>query len=248
MRIKFMIISLALFLGACKSKNKISSENINKKYKIESTDNLIHQKEYQFLSMRGKGDFFDGKTKQSFRVEIRIKSNEMIWVDVSDPFLGIKVARALITPNEFSFYNRLEKNYMKGDLKTIYKYINKEVPFAWLNNLLVNKPITSSKNLNIKEIESKLMILFEDLNGQFVLHYEPNSKKIESQSVSDLGYKLSTYYNNFQNTEVGPFPFNITFGIDTSQKQELNLEWNKINFLEELDFPFSIPQGYVQIQ
>ena len=44
----------------------------------------------------------------SLRADIRTYSDSLFWVDLSDPVLGIKVARALITKDTALAYSRLQ--------------------------------------------------------------------------------------------------------------------------------------------
>jgi hypothetical protein len=247
MRINIILLFIVVLFAGCKIKEKKKVENITNKYNIVKTSDLITNRDFKHLSLRGKGEIKLNTGNQSFRIEIRIKENELIWIDISDPFLGLKVARGIISPEKFAFYNRLEKNYMEGDLKQLEKIAKREIPFEWLHNMIVNRPSQESAKIKISEVESILHILFQDRNVEHMLIYDPNEKKILNQSVRDEKDILMSTYKNFQNTTHGIFPFNYSIKLEGRENIELDFEWNKVNFSESNDYPFSIPKGYVQI-
>ena len=252
---KYLGIVLIMLMGlsACKAKKKTTAtEEGLAGFKISKISDLPANQDFKHLSLRGRGTVVMPGNSQKFRIEIRIHQNEKIWVDISDPILGIKVARALITPKDFAFYNRLDKSYAQGSLNLLYKYTQREIPFEWLHNLLAYKPVLQSKIFGIQEIENIMQIMISPPRNasqvSFSLGFDYNEQIIVNQLLKDSKSQLRCAYSNHQKSTQGMFPFQVDFEWDGEAQQKLSLEWNRVNFLEENDYPFSIPQGYVQIK
>ena len=81
------------------------------------------QASFDFFSARFSGSMNYGGGQTDIAGTIRIRKDSAIFISVA-PFLGIEVARILITPDHVKMVNRLESTYFVGDMKLINEKVN----------------------------------------------------------------------------------------------------------------------------
>src|SRR5687768_1712722 len=106
---KLLAITIILFtLASCKTKQAVLAEGSAGEQKAvkEIVDgHYKNTKDFKTLMIKTSVDYKKGKDGYSANAEVRIKKDEIILVSVR--YLGITVAKAIITPTRVSYYEKL---------------------------------------------------------------------------------------------------------------------------------------------
>ena len=107
-----ILCATCLFLLGCKAKKAIvSSGEIDTSLKNKEIVELHKRSFPEFKTISGSvlASYDDGKNSQSISLNFRMEKDKAIWFSAP---LGI--AKAYITPEKASYYNRLDNTYFDG--------------------------------------------------------------------------------------------------------------------------------------
>ena len=127
---------LVFILVGCKAKKGLVEANASDDL---ATQKIIEnhydvKKDFSTAYIRANAKYKDKNQSLSFSAEIRIKKNEMILVSIR--FLGITMAKGLITPTEVKYYEKNGGKFFEGDYTTTCVDTNKECAFVnWENGI-----------------------------------------------------------------------------------------------------------------
>ena len=103
---KYIAIVIAVLFVSCKSKAVLAE---GKAGDVVESDRIIashyaNKKDFKTLYIKSSARYEDAKQTQNVSAEIRIKKDEKILVSIR--FLGITMAKALITPTQVKYYEQ----------------------------------------------------------------------------------------------------------------------------------------------
>lgn len=258
--ILLFILSVALL--SCKSKSMavgttpeapevpaVASAEMSAKKIIEQHYN--NKIDFSTLYIKSSARYADDKLTQNVTAEIKIKNNEQILVSVR--FLGITMAKALITPTAVSYYEKLNGTYFEGDFSSLSQWLGTDLDYSKVQNLLLGKPIDNlNKGKYQVKLEEQNYHLVDQENGSISKSYFLDALRylVQKQEVSQTAEErtIKVEYSGYQDYAQGTLPTQIA--IQTQQKKgatDIKLEYNGISFNEELSFPYSVPNGYKRI-
>jgi hypothetical protein len=143
---------LIFILISCKSKavladSKSSLNGANKGNTI-SAENIIQnhyntKSDFSTLYIRSNAKYKDENQTQTVSAEIKIKKDEKILVSIR--FLGITMAKALITPNQVKYYEKMNGTYFEGDYQSLSQWLGTDLDFSKIQNMLLGQPIDDLK-------------------------------------------------------------------------------------------------------
>ena len=249
-----IIISLSFFVMSCKSKKALISEGIaTEKIKaIEIIKNHYNNKnDFKTLYIKAAARYEDQKNANSVTAEIRIQRGEKILISIR--FLGITMAKALITPSEVNYYEKLNGTYFKGDYKLLTEFIGTELDYNKVENLLIGEAIDDlTKEKFVAIIVDKLYKLnninASEINKTFYFEAENFLVKKEEIIQANQNRKVIIEYPNYQ--KIGNYMLPASIEINAEQdkgKTSISIQYNTINLNEELSFPYSVPNSYERI-
>jgi hypothetical protein len=101
---------------------------------------------YNWLGMKLDAELMTLGETQSFKANIRLKKDSVIWVSIT-PALGIEVFRVLITPDSVKYISKIPDNkyYYSGDFSAITELMKVDIDFAMLQDLLIGNAIGLDK-------------------------------------------------------------------------------------------------------
>ncbi len=218
----FLVLSLLfvfsiLFIDGCIPSKPMVEE------RVIAADRLIKRLEAnrrKIKTMEGAGSITiktaDMDAKSSFKVEI--KRPDSIKVSFYGPF-GIDLASALITQENFQFYDAINNNYYKGKLNSAaMKQVMKiNISFGELLDVL-----TGSVNLTDK--------LRRDPD-----HYESNDEFYRLTYNDSSASKSSIY--TIRQKDLGITEYNVN---DFSGKNLINAKYSDFHDLEDTPIPYMI--------
>lgn len=249
-----LVIVLMLLVTSCKSKKNIAeSDAINFSTRKVISNHMNADFKRKTLNARIIAKYQDPKSSASFSVKLRIEKDKTIWLSATK--FGIPVAKAKITPEHVSYYEKLNKTYFDGDFKLINKFLGTDLDYDKLQNLLLGQAIldlkkgkfsSDYKNRSYELIPKKSGELFDIL---FVMN--PDNFKLRSQQVKSSSEEqlLAVTYPNYTEVDGETIPKKIAIrAIDKKNITTINMEYKSVVLDEELTFPFSIPQGYKELK
>lgn len=245
---------LLVILSGCKAKkttvsspaevDELATKKIIEKHYANTLD-------FKTLYIKSNVKYSDQKQSQNVTAEIRIKNGEQILVSVR--FLGITMAKALITPNSVSYYEKIKGTYYEGDFSSLSKWLGTDLNFEKVQNLLVGQALDNLKQGKYKEsIVDQLYRLDDQKESNLKQSYYFDADKflLQKEQITQTAENvmIQVAYSDHKNFDQGIVP--TTVAINTIQpkgKIDINLNYNSISFDEELSFPYSIPDGYKKV-
>lgn len=220
------------------------------------------------LDCNFKGDSSD----QSFDVNLRMKRDSAIWLNITDPVIGISVARVLITVDSVKFVNKIASpnQCFQGDYAYISRLLNTELDFEMIQSILIGNSVsfyeedeklhgsinqqscqyllsTTRKRRTRKALEGT-----RSLNDPLqVLTLDPQSHKILHILFRDFesNRTFDADYSEFEATDSLTMARKTVYNISDGQKKAvLSVRYSRVNTQKELTFPFSIPDDCVPVQ
>lgn len=251
---KFIVVMLvSIAFSSCKTKMNTVAEG--EATSTMSASKIIknhyqNNRDYKSLYIKANARYQDSKQTQNVTAEIRIKKDEAILVSIR--FLGITMAKALITPTEVKYYEKINSEFFNGDYTTLSKWLGTDLDFYKVQNLLTGEALDNLNDGNYKaSIEDKLYKLDNknsDVNKTF--YFEGENFLIKKQQINQdiknrqlaVNYPTHTKYDNI----ILPSALLIEAQQEKS-KNKINITYTSVTFNEDFSIPYSVPEGYSQI-
>jgi hypothetical protein len=249
------ILLVTSLMISCKSK-AVAVQNNNTETVVK-IDNKTIEKHYEnkldfsTLYIKASAKYEDEKQSQNVTAEIKIKNNEQILVSVR--FLGITMAKALITPTTVSYYEKIKGTYYEGDFTSLSKWLGTELDYNKVQNLLVGEALDDLRKGKYTQTIVENLIRLEDekeTNVKKTFFLEPQKYLLQKEQISQAAENimLEIKYSDNKVFNEGTLPTSIEINaIQPKGKTDINLNYNTISFNEELSFPYSVPGGYKKI-
>ena len=251
--IKVFFITSIFFLYGCKSitvlpTNKpISNVNINALIDKINTNTL----NFKNFKSRIRVIYDDGKKKEQIIVQMRVKSDEIIWLSAT---MLVPIAKAIISKDKLRFYERFQKTYYDGEITAINSILKTKINYNKLENLLLGKSFVDLNNNSWKQISNSknYILISKGRNNIFnpTLFFNPVNFLLEEQRIflPEISEVLRIQYLNFINISDNNIPQTIKLSIVYEGiLRSIEIDLSNINFPEKLNFPFEIPKGYKKL-
>ncbi len=160
---RYLFLGIIFFLISCKSKkvlvdvatkNGISSEEIIKNYSNNKLD-------FSTLYIKANAQYKDKNQSQNVSAEIKIKRDEKILISIR--FLGITMAKALITPESVQYYEKINGKYFEGNYEMLSQWLGTDLDFKKVQNMLLGQTIDSLQHTKYKESQIDKLYKLEDI-------------------------------------------------------------------------------------
>ena len=151
---------LVVFLIGCKSKQSVTTAAANENTEVSKVIKGHYKNEHDFttLNIRANAKYEDEKQSHSMNADIRIKKDEIIWINIK--FLGIPMAKAMITPTKVSYYEKPNGTYFEGDFSMLSNWLGTDLDFQKVQNLFLGKAIDDlTKDKWVSEVVEKMFKL-----------------------------------------------------------------------------------------
>ena len=243
----------SLALVSCKSKAALlegTASNLLTADKV--IENHYNNKtEFSTLYIKANAKYSDDKQSQSVTAEIKIKKNEKILVSIR--FLGITMAKALITPTEVKYYDKINNDYFEGDYSGLSKWLGTDLDFDKVQNLLLGKAFDDLHQSNFTvSIMNKMYKLKDnsDANNNKSFFFESDNFLLKQQEINqpDSQRALQIVYPEYKKYEEMILPLAIIIAaFHKDNKTNIEIEYKNVSFNETLTFPYSVPEGFERI-
>lgn len=242
-----------ILLAGCASKKQTSSVPSSHTTSVPTTNNtvgyLINNLDFHSFSGRAKAKVEFGKENQDVTMHVRIKRNEAIWISLTATFLNVEGARVLITPDSVKIMNKLQGEYIAKPFNYIHRYTGKGINFGVLQDLLianVSSDLLRTDQMTVAQAtdDVQLVGVRDDLSFQYSLNNKYRPKVFRLTPIGS-SQSLEAYYSSFNDITGYNFPQNQHIKINASDVNvSALLNYNKIEFNQELEMPFTVPSKY----
>lgn len=246
---KYLGIVLLVFIVSCKSKavlNEGSASDVMSSNKIIE-NHYKNKNDFKTLYIKANAKYRDEKQSQNVTAEIKIKKDEKILVIVR--FLGITMAKALITHNDVKYYEKIGGTYFEGNYQSLSQWLGTDLDFSKVQNLLMGEAID---DLNKGSFTSSIVEKMYKLNKSdgiteksFFFESERFLQKRQEIIQAQQERMFEVNYPNFQQYSKAVLPTSLSIqAIQKSGKTNISIDYNSVTFNEEVSFAYSVPDGY----
>ncbi len=218
------------------------AENEVDKLKIEDID-------FKYLKAKAKVSYKTPDDSKSFTVDIRMKKDSLIWMNIS--VIGITGATALFDRNLVKLYNKIEGEYNEYTYADFSEKFKFNISYDILQSLIVgNRPFKKNKSRVVRENEYYL--LKQEQDKVLIDNYIGENKKLKKLLLTqeDTNNKLTLDFNDFTMLNQYLFPNSSLITVDYKSNEDqkmyqtvVNIKHTKVELLETpLEFPFKVPE------
>lgn len=251
MKKSLVFITVSLFLlAACKSKKVVVTspdgniELLTPKKAAEairaktSTPDWVQLKAEVTVTQNG--------STNNGVIDIRMKQDSVLWVEIADPFLGIKAIRAFALSDSVAYVNRLDKTYFAGPYGYVEKKLGTSIPFAYIFNVFLGELFIPDAAVTLGESGYVLNAKTEDDNS-FAARIEPiNLDCLQQVYFTDTDI-LTVNYADYAVVNGHRFPHKISVNVKGTQALVAIFTINEISCGTPLDMPFNISKKYARV-
>jgi hypothetical protein len=253
---KGLFVLAIIFLCSCKSKAVlVDIKSPTNTDSIVTSEKIIRNHynnkiDFSTLYIRASAKYKQEEDSQSVSAEVKIKKDAQILVSIR--VLGITMAKALITPLEVKYYEKINGTYFEGDYQSLSQWLGTDLNFTKIQNMLLGKPIddlTKGKYLYTKTDKFYKLNATES-NDKKSFSFESEHFLLKKQEISqpEKERNFVANYPSFQEFASAILPSSLTINaFQKNVKTTIIIEYNSILFNEELNFPYSVPNGYDRI-
>lgn len=184
----FLFFSSGCFVKKELAKKKIIPDKSPDAVFEELKKNELH---FDWLSMKADARTTMDAKSNSFKINIRIRKDSLIWISVSS-VIGLEAARAEITPDTIKFMDKLNAHYYIGNIDSLLEKFDVAADFETLQSLLIGNSIDLKDSSSLKISVQKgdyLLSAFKKRNLKRILKknekLEKKSEKLEKKSGSN---------------------------------------------------------------
>ncbi len=250
------ILCLLVILSSCKP--GLIVEGSNKANRAFATKDIIKIHEEAFpnfetLAARLQVSYEDDKKSQSVTVSLRMEKDKHIWIKAS--LLGITLAKVLVTPQRVSYYETISNTYFDGDFTLLSRWLGTEIDFDKTQSILLGQSLfdLDPSNYQSTVIQNKYKLQPKSQPKNFIhsIFLYPNNFKVAGGTLEqpENNRLLTINYGEFQEIQGSFYPSQIEITAEENDRMTYyELKYRKIDLNVSIRFPFTIPEGYEEIQ
>lgn len=249
-----ILILILIVTTSCKSNKNITGTNVIEKISTKKIISNHYTKDFHqetvFAKLNAK--YRGRKSSATVSIKLRLEKDKTIWMSATK--LGIPLAKVKITPNRVIYYEKIKKTYFDGDFSLLSKWLGTELDFEKVQNILLGQAVLNLKKGRYNSIinNQSYQLSSKKNNDLFGILFfmNPTNFKLNKQEIRSLEKQqsLTVSYPKYREIKGEQFPRNINIrAIDSQNLTIINIEYRSVEFNRKLTFPFSIPNGYKEI-
>lgn len=251
---KIMALGLVVMaLVSCKPKQAILAEQSADEARTAAeiiNGHYANDKNFKTLYIKADARYSDKNTSQKLSADIRIKKDEKILVSIK--FLGITMAKALITPDNVSYYEKLNGTYFNGNYAMLSRWLGADLDYTKVQNLLLGKALYNLKEGRYTaKIENDLYSL-KSGSGSIMKEFlfEGANYLLKKELITQGGMEarsLNIQYPAHREYPEAVLPAVIKIEAEQKDRVSIDIEYNTVTFDDDFSFPYEVPSGFEQI-
>ena len=217
-----VFMSCLLLLNACGTTKRVEGSKLKKK-SLKFLENQVERNSFDadWLRMKARITASDGKQKQSFNADVRLRKDSVLWMSISPTIMKIEVARVLIRPDSLQVINRISKEYYAAEVKSLEELIKYPLDFNMLQNIFFGNPIVEGDQksaLSITKEHYCIQNALQDLILELCL--DPSNYTIAQMSAQDSTHQryINMSLSDYEPIEGQIFSQKRFLSIETPQK------------------------------
>ncbi|MDH4461139.1 MAG: DUF4292 domain-containing protein [Spirosomataceae bacterium] len=221
---------------------KPSSDLDEDKVKIDDID-------FNYLKAKAKVSFKSPHDSQNVNVDIRMKKDSVIWLNVSA--FGLSAANALFTKDVVKLYDKIHGDYQEFTYPQFAEKFNFNVDYDIIQALIIgNRPFKKKKSRVVRDNEYYLLKQQDD--KVLIDNYIGQNRKLKKLLLTqeNTNNKLSLDFEDFTTLNEYLFPQSSLITVDYKSEKDqkmyqtvVNIKHTKVELLDTpLEFPFKIPE------
>lgn len=256
-----------LLFFSCSSKRsmyKAPIKNEGAAYLISQLQD--HQLKYDTFGAKFSLHYSGDKEKTSFKGNIRIKRDSMIWISIA-PVMGIEIARILITPDSAKVIDRAHKSYFTESYNYVNRYLNHALDFDMLQALLIGNDfsfyektewntsiegglykLATADRRKLKKYARDNQVTEIPIQNTWL---DPHSFKIKKIMVKEIqpgkSRKLTAQYGEYYVVNSQRIPLHAEFDVRADENITIMLDYSRVKIDEKMKFPFHISSKYKRL-
>lgn len=179
--------------------------------------------------------------------DIRLHSNEMVWVEIADPLIGIKAIRAIAMADSVAYQNRIDKNYFAGPYSWVERKLGTSIPFPYIFNVFLGTPFSAEAKVEAREGVYQLTDML-GMEMAFTADIEPIRLDCVKQNLVTPKDAISITYGAYKEIDGYHFPQQLRIEVTGSQKLTATFVVREITTGSPLEMPFKLNTKYERIQ
>jgi hypothetical protein len=251
-----------LMATSCKSKkNMVANPESGKELAVENLEAQAflqvlasNTSAWETLHLRADGVAVMSGSSQKFKVDIRMRRDSLIWVDLAEPNLGLKVARAIIYPDSVAYYSNLLKKADAGSFEKLNQILGAGLNFKMFQEALIGHvALQPVQNLQVQMAPTSQLLFgqpskdFKGFQGKEVtiaLELDGQTRRLVRQELIAGADRIAARYEQFTEVNGQYFPSVVNLQTNGRQNVIINLQFTDIQRNSEIKTPFNYPQNY----
>jgi len=245
----FFIVVLLGAIVACKSKKVVVTtpngpvEMLTPKMAKEAI--VAKQEAPAWIHLKANVSVTQNGSTNNGVVDIRMKQDSIMWVEVADPLLGIKAIRAFAMTDTVAYVNRIEKTYFAGPYAYIEKKLGTGIPFQYIFNVFLGElfipesEVTNGDGVYI--LNQKL-----ESGNSFAAKIDPVTLDCVQQLYFTAKDAITISYGRYKMINGFRYPHQINILVQGSQSLTATFELTEVSSGTPLDMPFNISKKYAR--
>ena len=251
---KIAILAVLVLMMSCKSKSVVAEASVNATHLTANKiieNHYNNKNNFSTLYIKSNARYVDDKQTQNVTAEIKIKKDEQILVSIR--FLGITMAKALITTTSVSYYEKINGSYFEGDFRGLSLWLGTDLDFTKIQNMLLGDAIDDLNKGKYTESLAEQTYRLDDVsnkNTKKSFFFDADNFLVKRQEITQTAENrtIKVAYSDSKVYKEATLPSSVLINtLQTKGKTEINLDYNNVSFNEELSFPYSVPNGYKRI-
>lgn len=248
----FTVLTICIIITSCKSKKETLVIEDAATAKVVR-EHYANAPEFETMSSRLRLKYQDEDRSQSVTVSFRMEKDSTIWM--SAQLLGFPLAKALITKDRVSYYEKINKTYFEGDYRLLSQWLGTPLDFQKLQNLLLGQTIYDLREDNYVLTESTRgyqLVPSGELDAikkMFLLDAVSYKAIAQQLSQEKENRNVTVTYPQYQRVEKRSIPEDIKIiANDGGNTTQIEISLRTVSFDVPVSFPFEIPAGYDEIR
>lgn len=243
------LLSLGVLFSSCATKKKVITGNSATSAIVVNEGYTINNLDFRTFNGRAKTKVEFGNDKQDVTLHVRIDRDKAIWISVTATVVNYEAARILVTPDTIKILNKLQSEYIVKPFNYINRYTGSGVNFAMLQDLLlanVSKELLRTEQMTVASAgeEVQLVGVTNGLSFQYSLNENKRPKVFRLNAIGS-DESLEAFYSSFAAITGYNFPQNQSINLNASEiAVKAILNYNKLEFNESVEMPFTVPSKY----
>ncbi len=203
----------------------------------------------EYKSFTGKARMYMSgpDDNEEFTAHIRVRKDSVIWINIT-AMGGISFAKVFITRDSFFMLNHLQKTAICVPLSSAVKVLPTKVDFSSLQNLILGEPLRDGVITSVTAtVELWDLLVLDSTYIQQVEYSKADStmKTAVLRTQKPGGPVATTKYSDYETVDNRRVSTGRELSIrNGNDLYSLDMHFTKIDFDQQLDYPFSIPKSY----